>query len=127
MYIFYIAAAAIGWSAINYPDLTVRAVAVAMVLMVGNVGSIVAAYLFRSTDAPRYGTYIFITTRFLAIVLICLFFSQFCIVFAVVFNLVTAIVSALISTLTGYLLYRENCRRDKYPDDNVRNFAGHFD
>jgi hypothetical protein len=55
MITFYIAAAAIGWSAINYPDLTVRAIAVAIVLMVGNIGSIIAAYLFRSTDAPRYG------------------------------------------------------------------------
>ncbi|KAI9252187.1 major facilitator superfamily domain-containing protein [Helicostylum pulchrum] len=86
------AAAAIGWSAINYPDLNVRAIAVAVVLMVGNIGSIIAAYLFRSTDAPRY-------------------------VFAVVFNLVTAAVSAFISALTGYLLYRENCRRDKNPNE----------
>ncbi|KAI7892932.1 major facilitator superfamily domain-containing protein [Mucor mucedo] len=86
------AAAAIGWSAINYPDLTVRAIAVAVVLMIGNIGSIIAAYLFRSTDAPRY-------------------------VFAVVFNLVTAVVSAFISTATGYLLYRENCRRDKNPHE----------
>lgn len=53
----FLAAAAIGWSAINYPDLTVRAIAVAIVLMVGNIGSIIAAYLFRSTDAPRYGTF----------------------------------------------------------------------
>ncbi|CAO3634434.1 unnamed protein product [Mucor fragilis] len=86
------AAAAIGWSAINYHDLNVRAVAVASVLMVGNVGSIVAAYLFRSQDAPRYA-------------------------FGMIFNLVTALVSAMLSTLTGYLLYRENCRRDKHPDE----------
>lgn len=41
------------------------------------------------------------------------------IVFAVVFNLVTAAVSAFISALTGYLLYRENCRRDKNPNETV--------
>lgn len=41
-------------------------------------------------------------------------------VFAVVFNLVTAAVSAFISALTGYLLYRENCRRDKNPNETVR-------
>ena len=49
------AASAIGWSAINYSDLTVRAIAVAFVLMVGNIGSIIAAYLFNTKDAPRYG------------------------------------------------------------------------
>lgn len=54
---YLLAAAAIGWSAINYHDLNMRAVAVATVLMVGNVGSIIAAYLFRSQDAPRYGMY----------------------------------------------------------------------
>ncbi|KAL7321203.1 hypothetical protein PS15m_000998 [Mucor circinelloides] len=86
------AAAAIGWSAINYHDLNVRAVAVASVLMVGNVGSIIAAYLFRSQDAPRYA-------------------------FGMIFNLITAVVSAMLSTLTGYLLYRENCRRDKDPNE----------
>ncbi|KAI8070524.1 major facilitator superfamily domain-containing protein [Gilbertella persicaria] len=86
------AAAAIGWSAINYPDLTVRAVAVAVVLMIGNLGSIIAAYLFQSKDAPRY-------------------------VFAVTFNLITALVSAAISACTGFLLYRENLRRDKNPSD----------
>ncbi|KAI9483211.1 MAG: major facilitator superfamily domain-containing protein [Benjaminiella poitrasii] len=86
------AAAAIGWSAINYPDLTVRAVAVAFVLMIGNIGSVLAAYLFQSKDAPRY-------------------------VFGLVFNLVTALVSALLSSLTGFLLYRENCRRDKHPNE----------
>lgn len=36
-----------------------------------------------------------------------------------IFNLVTAIVSSIISTLTGYLLYRENCRRDKNPNETV--------
>lgn len=36
-----------------------------------------------------------------------------------VFNLVTAIVSTITSTLTGYLLYRENCRRDKNPNETV--------
>ncbi|KAL9542748.1 hypothetical protein MBANPS3_008457 [Mucor bainieri] len=88
------AAAAIGWSAINYHDLNVRAVAVASVLMVGNVGSIIAAYLFRSQDAPRYA-------------------------FGMIFNLVTALVSAMLSTLTGYLLYRENCRRDRDPNETI--------
>ena len=36
-----------------------------------------------------------------------------------IFNLVTAIVSTIISALTGYLLYRENCRRDRNPNETV--------
>ncbi|KAI8641695.1 major facilitator superfamily domain-containing protein [Parasitella parasitica] len=86
------AAAAVGWSAINYHDLNVRAVAVALVFMVGNVGSIIAAYLFRAQDAPRYA-------------------------FGMLFNLGTALVSGILSILTGYFLYRENCRRDKNPNE----------
>lgn len=54
---YLLAAAAIGWSAINYHDLNIRAIAVATVLMVGQVGCIIAAYLFPSQDAPRYGMY----------------------------------------------------------------------
>ncbi|KAI7904083.1 major facilitator superfamily domain-containing protein [Cokeromyces recurvatus] len=69
------AAAAIGWSAINYPDLTVRAIAVAFVLMIGNL------------------------------------------VFGLVFNLVTALISAFLSSMTGFLLYRENCRLSKHPNE----------
>ncbi|KAI8987241.1 major facilitator superfamily domain-containing protein [Mycotypha africana] len=68
------AAAAIGWSAINYPDLTVRAVAVAAVLMIA---------------------------------------------FGMIFNLVTSLVSASLSGLTGYILYKENCRRDSDPTEKV--------
>jgi hypothetical protein len=56
---YLLAAAAIGWSAINYHDLNIRAVAVATVLMVGQVGCIIAAYLFPSQDAPRYGKFIY--------------------------------------------------------------------
>lgn len=51
----HLGATAIGWSAINYPDLNDRAVAVAAVLMIGNGGNIIASYLFRSEDAPKYG------------------------------------------------------------------------
>ncbi|CEP08234.1 hypothetical protein [Parasitella parasitica] len=90
------AAAAIGWSAINYHDLNIRAVAVAAVFMVGNVGSIIASYLFRAQDAPKYGVYI---------------------AFGMLFNLGTAIVSGMVAILTGYFLYRENCRRDKDPNE----------
>ncbi|KAG0767996.1 hypothetical protein G6F57_003513 [Rhizopus arrhizus] len=77
------ASAAFGWPALNYPELTTRAIAVATILMIGNVGSIVAAYLFRSSDAPRYG-------------------------FAVLFNCVASVVSAFLSAWTGIKLYRLN-------------------
>jgi hypothetical protein len=43
------------------------------------------------------------------------------IVFGLVFNLITALISASLAALTGYMLYRENCRRDKYPTENVSN------
>jgi hypothetical protein len=43
------------WSPINYPDLTVRAIGVAVVVMIGNTGSIVASYIFDSSSAPDYG------------------------------------------------------------------------
>ncbi|ORE07999.1 MFS general substrate transporter [Rhizopus microsporus var. microsporus] len=86
------ASASLGWSALNYPDLTVRAVGVAAVIMIGNIGNIVASFLFKSSDAPRYAP-------------------------AVLFNLVTAIVSGCLSGLTGLLLYRINRRLDSEPND----------
>ncbi|KAG0167723.1 hypothetical protein DFQ30_005737 [Apophysomyces sp. BC1015] len=49
------AAAVVGWSSVNFPDLAVRATAVALVVMVGNVGGVVAAYVFPDSDAPHYG------------------------------------------------------------------------
>ena len=51
------APAVVGWSAVNYPDLSIRAVAVAMVVMIGNLGGIIASYLFPSTHAPHYRKY----------------------------------------------------------------------
>lgn len=50
-----IAPAVLGWSAVNFEDLSVRAVAVAIVVMVGNTGGVMASYLYPSTDAPHYG------------------------------------------------------------------------
>lgn len=52
-----IAPAVLGWSAVNFEDLSVRAVAVAIVVMVGNTGGVMASYLYPSTDAPHYGKY----------------------------------------------------------------------
>lgn len=54
---FYIDAANISWSAVNFPVLEVRAVAVAVVVMVGNVGGVIASYLYPMNDKPQYGKY----------------------------------------------------------------------
>lgn len=77
----------VSWSAVNFPDLSVRAVAVAVVVMIGNTGGVIASYLYPSTTAPHY----FLGNGI---------------------NLTCAIVGAMTSVLTGILLYRENCRRD---------------
>ncbi|KAI7878513.1 MFS general substrate transporter [Lichtheimia hyalospora FSU 10163] len=50
-----IAPAVLGWSAVNFENLSVRAVAVAIVVMIGNTGGVMASYLYPSTDAPHYG------------------------------------------------------------------------
>ncbi|RCH79342.1 hypothetical protein CU098_004480, partial [Rhizopus stolonifer] len=50
-------AANISWSAVNFPVLEVRAVAVAVVVMVGNVGGVIASYLYPMNDKPQYGKY----------------------------------------------------------------------
>lgn len=57
------APAVVGWSAINFPDLTVRAVAVAIVVMVGNIGGVIASYLYPSNSAPHYCKYLFLFPR----------------------------------------------------------------
>lgn len=41
------------------------------------------------------------------------------IVFGIVFNMVVALISAILAAVSGYLLYRENCRRDRYPTEDV--------
>ncbi|KAF7721933.1 hypothetical protein EC973_003921 [Apophysomyces ossiformis] len=81
------AAAVVGWSSINFPDLAIRATAVAMVVMIGNVGGVIAAYIFPDTDGPHY-------------------------VFGKCVNLACALTAAFVAGLTGYCLYKENCRRD---------------
>ncbi|KAI9498837.1 major facilitator superfamily domain-containing protein [Zychaea mexicana] len=80
--------AVVGWSAVNFPDLSVRAVAVALVVMIGNSGGVIASYLYPSTNAPHY-------------------------YFGNGFNLICAILTGLVSGLTGYLLSRENKRREE--------------
>lgn len=85
--ILYVASTVVSWSAINFPDLPVRAVAVAVVVMIGNTGGVIASYLYPSTTGPHY------------------FFGNG-------INLACAIGGAMASVLTGFLLYRENRRRD---------------
>lgn len=45
----------VSWSAINFSEPSVRAVAVAMVTMTGNLGSVVASYLYTVPADTRHG------------------------------------------------------------------------
>ncbi|KAI7901671.1 uncharacterized protein BX663DRAFT_513637 [Cokeromyces recurvatus] len=44
----------IGWSAINFDKLEIRVIAVAVVVMIGNTGGIVASYLYPISSGPNY-------------------------------------------------------------------------
>lgn len=55
--ISFIVAANVGWSAVNYPDLDTRAVAVAVIIMFGSAGGVIASYLYPSDDKPYYSEY----------------------------------------------------------------------
>ncbi|KAI7869536.1 major facilitator superfamily domain-containing protein [Spinellus fusiger] len=81
------APAVVGWSAINFPDISTRAIAIAIVITIGNTGGVIASFLYPLIDAPHY-------------------------YFGNVFNVIIAFTGCLVSGFTGYLLYRENCRRD---------------
>ncbi|CAO3682917.1 unnamed protein product [Rhizopus stolonifer] len=50
-------AANVGWSAVNYPDLDTRAIAVAVIIMFGSAGGVIASYLYPSVDKPYYSAY----------------------------------------------------------------------
>ncbi|KAI8149048.1 major facilitator superfamily domain-containing protein [Fennellomyces sp. T-0311] len=75
----------ITWSAINYHDLTVRAVAVAVVNMMGNLGNVVASFLYTVPGDTSH-------------------------VLGNGINLVIAITGALIAAGTGLMLRRRNRR-----------------
>ncbi|KAI8977614.1 major facilitator superfamily domain-containing protein [Mycotypha africana] len=47
-------AANVGWAPINFPELEIRAIAVAFVVMMGSTGGIVASYLYPGTDKPQF-------------------------------------------------------------------------
>ncbi|KAL9542101.1 hypothetical protein MBANPS3_008779 [Mucor bainieri] len=81
------APANIGWSAINFPNLEIRVIAVAVVVMIGNSGGVIASYLYPLSDSPHY-------------------------YFGNAFNLCCAVVGALFSALTSYLLHRQNRKLD---------------
>ncbi|KAI8089247.1 major facilitator superfamily domain-containing protein [Halteromyces radiatus] len=81
-----IATSVVGWSSVNFPDTTVRAVAVAAVVMIGNSGGVIASFLYPSTNAPRH-----------------YFGNTFC--------LVCAVMAIGATGITGFLLYRANQRR----------------
>ncbi|CAO3666027.1 unnamed protein product [Rhizopus microsporus] len=46
--------ATVGWSAVNFPNLEIRAVAVAVVVMVGCTGGVIASYIYPLSDGPYY-------------------------------------------------------------------------
>ncbi|KAI9008783.1 major facilitator superfamily domain-containing protein [Phycomyces nitens] len=99
------APAVVGWSTINFPDITTRAVAVATVVMIGNGGSIVASFLYPLVDSPRYRKWIIWLTL--------VWILKNAVDFGNTFNLTVSVLGCLFSGLTGYLLYQENCRRDR--------------
>ncbi|CDS03345.1 hypothetical protein LRAMOSA00747 [Lichtheimia ramosa] len=77
----------VSWSAINYHDLTVRAVGVAVVNMMGNLGSVGASFLYTIPGDPNH-------------------------VFGNTFNLSCGVLCAIISAFTGILLRRKNKHRE---------------
>lgn len=50
-----VAAPTVGWSTVNFPNPTIRAVAVASVVMIGNFGSVLASFLYPIANAPHHG------------------------------------------------------------------------
>lgn len=54
LHVICIASATVGWSAVNFPNLEIRAVAVAVVVMVGCTGGVIASYIYPLSDGPYY-------------------------------------------------------------------------
>lgn len=77
----------VSWSAINFPKLELRVIAVAVVVMIGNSGGIVSSYLYPLSDKPHY-------------------------YFGNIFNLSCSVLGAISAALTSYLLYRHNMKKD---------------
>ncbi|KAG1471692.1 hypothetical protein G6F56_001978 [Rhizopus delemar] len=96
-------AANVGWSAVNYPDLDTRAVAVAVIIMFGSAGGVIASYLYPSDDKPYYS-------------------------FGHSFNLGTALMGCVMSLLTSYLLYKKNRKLelDSYVEYGEEKVRDHF-
>ncbi|SAM00621.1 hypothetical protein [Absidia glauca] len=80
-----VAAPTVGWSSVNFPNPTIRAVAVASVVMIGNFGSVLASFLYPTANAPHH-----------------FFGNAFC--------LGSATLGFITSGLTGFFLYRANRR-----------------
>ncbi|KAI8068724.1 major facilitator superfamily domain-containing protein [Gongronella butleri] len=78
----------IGWSTVNFQDTNVRAVAVAAVVMIGNMGSVAASFLYPSVRGPHH-------------------------YFGNTFNLACAVLGCVTSAFTGYMLYRANKRMEQ--------------
>jgi hypothetical protein len=55
-----IVSSVVSWSAVNFNDLGVRVIGVAVVVMLGNGGSIVASYLYPLSDGPHYCMYCYL-------------------------------------------------------------------
>ncbi|ORZ12407.1 major facilitator superfamily domain-containing protein [Absidia repens] len=49
-----VAAPTVGWSSVNFPDATIRVLAVATVVMIGNSGGVVASFLYPISNAPHH-------------------------------------------------------------------------
>ncbi|KAI9499502.1 major facilitator superfamily domain-containing protein [Zychaea mexicana] len=78
----------VSWSAINYPDLTVRAVAVALVNMMGNFGNVIASFIYTVPGDTNH-------------------------TFGHTFNLISALGTAFFAVFIGLLLRRQNRRLEQ--------------
>lgn len=107
-----IAPIGVSWSAINYHDLTVRAVGVAIVNMMGNLGSVGASFLYTIPGDPNHGN----NSILLHIIAFIILTST--LVFGNSFNLTCGVLCAIISALTGLLLRRQN----KYREPHLKYF-----
>lgn len=100
-----LASANVGWSAINFPKLEIRVIAVAVVVMIGNSGGVVSSYLYPTSDGPQFRK-----SRFVHNIVLVFTFS---IGFGNTFNLCCAVMGAISSGFTSYYLYKQNQKLDQ--------------
>lgn len=76
------------WSAINFPDLSTRAIAIGTVVMIGNTGGVIASYLYPTNSDPKH------------------FFGN-------MFNVCVGIAGFILAAILGFCLRRINQKLDQ--------------